>query len=90
LFESFISDSSRGIMPMKGFEDAPEGTWFGSMHVENDKVWEFAKQGLLKGFSIEGLFSMKKSADTIHDYKSMSDEQKIEFIKQLLSQLSEA
>ena len=25
VFESFISDSTRGIMPMKGFEDAPEG-----------------------------------------------------------------
>ena len=30
LFESFISDQTRGIMPMKGFEDAPDGSWFGS------------------------------------------------------------
>ena len=28
MFESFISDEERGIAPMKGFEDAPDGSWF--------------------------------------------------------------
>jgi len=59
LFESFISDSSRGIMPMKGFEDAPEGSWFGSMIVENDEAWAKVKSGEIMGFSVEGLFSYK-------------------------------
>jgi hypothetical protein len=59
LFESFISDPSRGIMPMKGFEDAPEGSWFGSMIVENDEAWAKVKSGEIMGFSVEGLFSYK-------------------------------
>jgi hypothetical protein len=59
MFESFISDSSRGIAPMKGFEDAPEGSWFGSMYVENKDVWNEVKNGTFNGFSIEGIFNYK-------------------------------
>jgi len=57
MFESFISDKSRGIEPMKGFEDAPDGSWFVSMLVENDEVWNKVKEGLINGFSIEGIFN---------------------------------
>jgi hypothetical protein len=57
MFESFISDKSRGIEPMKGFEDAPDGSWFVSMLVENDEVWDKVKEGMVNGFSIEGIFN---------------------------------
>jgi hypothetical protein len=57
MFESFISDKTRGIEPMKGFEDAPNGSWFVSMLVENDEVWNKVKEGLINGFSIEGIFN---------------------------------
>lgn len=64
IFESFISDKSRGIQPMKGFEDLPDGTWFISAKVENPAVWEKIKSGEVKGFSVEGIFSyMKKPKD---------------------------
>ena len=56
MFESFISDSQRGIKPIEAFKDLPDGTWFGSFYVENPKVWELIKQGQVKGFSVEGLF----------------------------------
>ena len=56
MFESFIVDKSRGIMPMKGFEDIADGSWFGSFYVENNDVWEAIKSGEYKGFSVEGLF----------------------------------
>jgi hypothetical protein len=57
IFESFISDESRGIQPMKGFEDLPNGTWFISAKIENDEVWQAIKSGQVKGFSVEGIFS---------------------------------
>lgn len=60
LFEIFQSDKSRGIMPMKGFEDLADGSLFGSMYVENDVAWQYVKDGLIKGFSVEGNFGMKK------------------------------
>jgi len=61
LFESFISDKERGVMPMKGFEDAPDGSWFGSMKVDNDYAWNEVKEGNIKGFSVEGVFEYAKA-----------------------------
>lgn len=60
IFESFISDKARGIKPMKGFEDLPDGTWFISAKVENPAVWEKILSGEVKGFSVEGIFSYTK------------------------------
>ena len=80
LFESFISDPSRGIMPMKGFEDAPEGSWFGSMIVDNDDAWQKVKNGEIMGFSVEGLFNYKPKK--VSKVTSMIDE-----IKKILSQV---
>jgi predicted ABC-type ATPase len=59
MFESFITDESRGILPMKDFEDAPDGSWFGSFKVDNNEVWNDVKDGKFKGFSVEGLFTYK-------------------------------
>jgi hypothetical protein len=56
LFESFIVDKERGIQPMKGYEDSADGSWFGSMFVENDQAWADVKSGKFKGFSVEGMF----------------------------------
>lgn len=60
MFESWIKDEARGVAPMKGFEDAPEGSWFGSFKVENEDVWDRVKSGEFKGFSVEGVFNYKK------------------------------
>lgn len=61
MFESFISDKDRGILPMKGFEDAPDGSWFGSFKIEDDSVWQMVKEGKVKGFSVEGIFEYSKA-----------------------------
>ena|SRR5687767_9235431 len=69
VFESFITDAARGIMPMKGFEDAKEGSWFISAKVEDEVIWQKVKAGEVKGFSVEGIFkqipvvTQKLSAD---------------------------
>jgi hypothetical protein len=77
MFESFISDSSRGIAPMKGFEDAPEGSWFGSFKVDSDDAWEKVKSGEVKGFSVEGVFEYAKQKN--------KDQQLLESIYNILS-----
>jgi hypothetical protein len=41
---------------MKGFEDAKDGSWFGSFYVENEQAWQLIKEGKVKGFSVEGFF----------------------------------
>lgn len=67
IFESFVTDTARGIMPMKGFEDLPEGTWFISCKVENDIIWEKIKAGEVKGFSVEGIFNYVKKPQALED-----------------------
>ena len=57
MFESYLIDRDRGINPPNGYEDAKDGSWFGSFKVENDKVWEEREQ--FTGFSIEGYFGMQ-------------------------------
>lgn len=83
VFESFMTDENRGIIPMKGFEDAKEGSWFMSAKVENDQVWERIKSGELKGFSVEGIFQQipVKMAK-----QKLTAEQVIERIAKLLNE----
>jgi hypothetical protein len=40
--------------------DLPDGTWMIGVKVEDDNTWEAVKQGVLKGFSIEGFFVPEK------------------------------
>lgn len=77
MFESFIVDKKRGILPMKGFEDVTDGSWFGSFYVENPEVWNNIKDGFLKGFSVEGVF----------DYETPTKELSME--EQALKKISE-
>jgi hypothetical protein len=63
MFESYLIDRERGVNPPKGFEDAPDGSWFGSFKVENDKVWEERDQ--FTGFSIEGYFGMQPTESSL-------------------------
>lgn len=59
-FESFIVDETRGIQPMKGYEDVPQGSWFVSAKVSNDTAWQGVIDGTYKGFSVEGIFQYMK------------------------------
>jgi hypothetical protein len=57
LFESMLIDSERGIVTPDGFDELPNGSWFGSMKVDNDEIWNnYIKTGEFKGFSVEGVF----------------------------------
>lgn len=57
VFESILIDSDRGVKAPERFEEVPNGSWWGSMYVKNDKVWNLIKEGKFKGFSVEGFFS---------------------------------
>jgi hypothetical protein len=80
MFESFIVDKKRGIMPMKGFEDVTDGSWFGSFYVENPEVWKNIKDGFLKGFSVEGVFDYNEPTKTLSP-----EEQALAKISELLN-----
>ena len=77
MFESFISDKTRGTKCVEAFNDLPDGTWFGSFYVENTKVWDAIKAGAVKGFSVEGMFDYEKPMS--------ADEQKLSELRKILS-----
>jgi hypothetical protein len=76
LFESYIIDRERGVMPPIGFEEVADGSWFVSYLIDNDDVWAKVKSGEFKGFSVEGVF----------DFPEDKEEQLIEAMKEILSQ----
>ncbi len=82
MFESYIIDREKGIMPPKGFEEVSNGSWFGSFKVENEKIWEEVKAGTFKGFSVEGLFRYEKTNQVITE-----EEQIMNQIFKILSQI---
>lgn len=75
LFETYILDFERGIMPPKGFEDAKDGSWFVSYFVEDDGIWAKCKDGTWNGFSVEGYFDfvepMSEDDKLLEDLKSL-------------------
>jgi hypothetical protein len=75
LFESYIIDRERGVMPPNGFEEVADGSWFVSYLIDNDDVWAKVKSGEFKGFSVEGVF----------DFPEDKEEQLIEQMKEILS-----
>lgn len=55
-----IEDSDNDKSNLYGF-DYPVGSWMISMKVESDEIWnDYVKNGKVKGFSIDGLFSLEK------------------------------
>lgn len=81
IFNSFISDKELGVQPPIGFEDSADGSWFISAKVNNPNVWTKVKEGMIKGFSVEGLFSYIPVKLT-----KMSTEQALEKIKRILAE----
>lgn len=74
IFQSFISDKELGILPMQGYEDAPDGSWFIVAKVDDDNVWERIKSGELRGFSIEGVFKKERQKMTKEEaYQKIQD-----------------
>jgi hypothetical protein len=59
LVESWIvEDKDKDKTALYGI-NVPVGTWMGSVKCDNDEVYQMAKEGKVKGFSIEGYFADK-------------------------------
>ncbi|MFZ2432481.1 MAG: XkdF-like putative serine protease domain-containing protein [Lutibacter sp.] len=59
--ESWIKEDMQFDKSVKYGFNEPIGTWFASMKVNNESVWnDFIKTGKVKGFSIDGYFDLKR------------------------------
>lgn len=64
-------------------KDVPVGTWMGSIRVDSDEVWKnYVKEGVVKGFSIEGYFADKaeRPKEKMNDFLSELEHLEAEFL----------
>lgn len=81
ILNSFITDATLGIVAPKSFEDVPDGSWFISVKVNNEEVWNKVKSGEIKGFSVEGIFQYVPFAAV-----KMSKEEALKRIEAIVAQ----
>lgn len=63
LVESWIIEDSEKDKSRAYGLNHPVGTWMVSMKVNNDDIWEnYVREGIVKGFSIEGWFMQRETA----------------------------
>jgi hypothetical protein len=55
--ESWIKEDEKLDKSLKFGIEAPVGTWFVAMKIEDADTWKLAKEGKIRGFSIEGYFT---------------------------------
>lgn len=76
MFNSFIVDKSLGIETPKGYDELPDGSWFGSVYIADEELWKLVKSGKFRGFSVEGYFDLvyqndKKEKDIIKEIQTI-------------------
>lgn len=64
IVESWIVENSKQDKSAIYGMDMPVGTWMVSMKIDNDEIYKKAKDGDIKGFSIEGYFADKYDLNT--------------------------
>ncbi len=70
IFQSYITDESKGMASPKGLE-LPDGSWVIGIKVNDESIWQEIRAGKMKGFSVEGLFQM---AEVEIEQKHQSEE----------------
>jgi hypothetical protein len=85
IVESWIVENTKQDKSALYGLNLPVGTWAVSMKVDNDEIYEKAKKGEVKGFSIEGYFADKldMSSQTIEEYERQLT---IEELKEIISE----
>jgi hypothetical protein len=74
-----VEDSEKDKSAIYG-KSYPVGTWVAMQKIDNDEIYKQAKEGKIKGFSIEGLFSQKTELK-----KELSEEDKLNKIIEILN-----
>lgn len=73
IVESWIKTNELDKSNEYGFNE-PIGTWFLTIKIIDDQIWQGIKDGTYKGFSIEAMINMSKETNFIDELKKMIDE----------------
>lgn len=76
IIESYFIDHKRNIVPIE-FADAPDGSWYVTMKINNETLWQSIKDGQFTGFSVEGFFDIKDievpPSPTVNEIKQIEE-----------------
>ena len=64
MIESFIS--RKGLIPEE-FSDIALGSWYVSLKIEDNQIWQDLKDGKYNGFSIECMVDLKEQTESLDD-----------------------
>ena len=64
---SYVIDKEKGFTAPERFKDANDGSWLVSYKVTDKEVYQSAKEGVFKGFSIEGIFNLIETGSTMEE-----------------------
>lgn len=70
LVELFIKDTSKGVNPIY-LNNVPDGSLIGTYKVHNEAIWEAAKRGEIKGFSLTGMFKLAEEDQDVDEILKM-------------------
>ena len=84
IVESWIVENSKQDKSAIYGMDMPKGTWMISMKIDNDEIYEKAKDKTIRGFSIEGYFADKYDLNT-ETLEDLEERFTVEELKELLS-----
>lgn len=76
IYQSYIVDQELGILPPKGLEEVPSGSWIIGVKVNSESLWEDIKSGKRNGFSVEGFFGLEELTPTVRE-----DSEELQFLK---------
>lgn len=83
IVEDPMNDKSNAL----GFSGLPKGTWIMSAKIDNDEIWEKAKNGEIKGFSIDSILMMEKIE--MNKNNKIIKKEKMSVFKKIVKMLSQ-
>ena len=84
IVESWIVENTKKDKSAHYGLKVPEGTWMISMKIDDDELYNKAKEGEIKGFSIEGYFADKYDMTKEESFEDFEKKMLVEELKELL------
>ena len=84
IVESWIVENTKKDKSAHYGLNVPEGTWMISMKIDDEELYNKAKEGEIKGFSIEGYFADKYDMTEEESFEDFEKKMVIEELKELL------
>ena len=84
IVESWIVENTKKDKSAHYGLNVPEGTWIISMKIEDEELYNKAKEGEIKGFSIEGYFADKYDMTKEESFEDFEKKMLVEELKELL------